>query len=175
MLAEQIGEMPLDCRPIVIVGGSFSRDTHRIRMTEENKRQIDDLLAREDPAKSFFVIGHTLRGYEQYLVKKNRGRFRIFAIVPSMITEAEYRKLKNSKTEIRVSIEPVPMGTYKSFAYEIFKRRPSTLIAYEGNIAGANMIQEAKNSKYPCEIYVNSRCKPLRVKAESLEGYVVMF
>ena len=175
VLAEQIGEMPLDCRPIVIVGGSFSRDTHRIRMTEENKRQIDDLLAREDPAKTFFVIGHTLRGYEQYLVKKNRGRFRIFAIVPSMITEAEYRKLKNSKTEIRVSIEPVPMGTYKSFAYEIFKRRPSTLIAYEGNIAGANMIQEAKNSKYPCEIYVNSRCKPLRVKAESLEGYVVMF
>ena len=175
VLAEQISEMPLDCRPIVIVGGSFSRDTHRIRMTEENKRQIDDLLAREDPAKTFFVIGHTLRGYEQYLVKKNRGRFRIFAIVPSMITEAEYRKLRNSKTEIRVSIEPVPMGTYKSFAYEIFKRRPSTLIAYEGNIAGANMIQEAKNSKYPCEIYVNSRCKPLRVKAESLEGYVVMF
>ena len=175
VLAEQIGEMPLDCRPIVIVGGSFSRDTHRIRMTEENKRQIDDLLAREDPAKTFFVIGHTLRGYEQYLVKKNRGRFRIFAIVPSMITEAEYRKLKNSKTEIRVSIEPVPMGTYKSFAYEIFKRRPSTLIAYEGNIAGANMIQEAKNSKYPCEIYVNSRCKPLRAKAESLGGYVVMF
>ena len=175
VLAEQIGEMPLDCRPIVIVGGSFSRDTHRIRMTEENKRQIDDLLAREDPAKTFFVIGHTLRGYEQYLVKKNRGRFRVFAIVPSMITEAEYRKLKNSKTEIRVSIEPVPMGTYKSFAYEIFKRRPSTLIAYEGNIAGANMIQEAKNSKYPCEIYVNSRCKPLRAKAESLGGYVVMF
>ena len=175
VLAEQIGEMPLDCRPIVIVGGSFSRDTHRIRMTEENKRQIDDLLAREDPAKTFFVIGHTLRGYEQYLVKKNRGRFRIFAIVPSMITEAEYRKLRNSKTEIRVSIEPVPMGTYKSFAYEIFKRRPSTLIAYEGNIAGANMIQEAKNSKYPCEIYVNSRCKPLRAKAESLGGYVVMF
>ena len=58
---------------------------------------------------------------------------------------------------------------------QIFKRRPSTLIAFEGNIAGANMIQEAKNSKYPCEIYVSSRCKPLRVKAESLEGYVVMF
>ena len=175
VLAEQIGEMPADMRPIVIVGGSFSRDTHRIRMTEENKKQIDDLLAREDPEKTFFVIGHTLRGYEQYLVKKNRGRFRIFAMVPSMITEAEYRKLRSSKAEIRVSIEPVPMGTYKSFAYEIFKRRPSTLIAYEGNIAGANMIQEAKNSKYPCEIYVNSRCKPLRVKAESLGGYVVMF
>ena len=175
VLAEQISEMPQDMRPIVIVGGSFSRDNHRIRMAEENKRQIDDLLAREDPEKTFFVIGHALRGYEQYLVKKNRGRFRVFAMVPSMITEAEYRKLRSSKVEIRVSIEPVPMGTYKSFAYEIFKRRPSTLIAYEGNIAGANMIQEAKNSKYPCEIYVSSRCKPLRAKAESLGGYVVMF
>ena len=175
MLAEQICELPPDMKPIVIVGGSFSHDNHRIRMTEENKRQIDDLIAREDPEKTFFVIGHALRGYEQYLVKKNHGKFRVFAMVPSMITEAEYKKLKNSKVEIRVSIEPVPMGTYKSFAYEIFKRRPSTLIAYEGNIAGANMIQEAKNSKYPCEIYVNSRCKPLRVKAESLGGYVVMF
>ena len=96
-------------------------------------------------------------------------------MVPAMITESEYRKLRSSKAGIRVSIEPVPMGTYKSFAYEIFKRRPSTLIAYEGNIAGANMIQEAKNSKYPCRIYVNSRCKPLRVKAESLEGYVTLF
>ena len=66
-------------------------------MTEENKRQIDDLIAREDPEKTFFVIGHALRGYEQYLVKKNHGKFRVFAMVPSMITEAEYKKLKNSK------------------------------------------------------------------------------
>jgi hypothetical protein len=96
-------------------------------------------------------------------------------MVPSMITEAEYRKLCSSKIGIRVSIEPVPMGTYKSLAYEIFKRRPSKLIAFDGNIAGANMIQEAKNSKYPCEIYVNSRCRPLKVKADSLEGYVKLF
>ena len=96
-------------------------------------------------------------------------------MVPSMITEQEYRKLRASRLGIRVSIEPVPMGTYKSFAYEIFKRRPSTLIAFDGNIAGANMIQEAKNSKYPCTIYVNSRCKALKMKADSLEGYVKLF
>jgi len=69
----------------------------------------------------------------------------------------------------------VPMGTYKSFAYEIFKRRPSRLIAFDGNIAGANLIQEAKNSRYPCQIYVSRRCKPLRIKVESLEGYVMLF
>ena len=175
VLADRICEMPADKKPIVIVGGSFSHDNHKVRMTKENKRRIDELLEREDPEKTFFVVGHTLRGYEQYLVGKNAGRFQIFAIVPSMITEGEYKKLLRSGTGIRVSIEPVPMGTYKSFAYEIFKRRPSTLVAFDGNIAGANMIQEAKNSKYPCAIYVNSRCKALKIKADSLGGYVKLF
>ena len=174
-LEEQIREMPPDKIPVVIVGGSFSHDSHKVRMTEENKKRIDDILANEDPEKTFFVIGHSLRGYEQYLVKENRGRFEIFAMVPSMITEPEFRKLRGARVGIRVSIEPVPMGTYKSFAYEIFKRRPSRLIAFDGNIAGANMIQEAKNSKYPCVIHVNSRCKALKVKADSLEGYVKLF
>ena len=175
VLADRICEMPLDKSPVVIVGGSFSHDKHRVKMTKENKERIDALLKEEDPQKTFFVIGHALRGYEQYLVKENRGKIQIFAMVPSMITEAEYRKLRAAKVGIRVSIEPVPMGTYKSFAYEIFKRRPSRLIAFDGNIAGANMIQEAKNSKYPCSIYVNSRCRALKVKAESLEGYVKLF
>ena len=175
VLADRICEMPADKRPIVIVGGSFSHDNHKVRMSEENKRRIDELLEREDPEKVFFVIGHTLRGYEQYLTKKNAGRFQVFAIVPSMITEGEYKKLRSSGVGIRVSIEPVPMGTYKSFAYEIFKRRPSMLVAFDGNIAGANMIQEAKNSKYPCSIYVNSRCKALKIKADSLGGYVKLF
>jgi adenosine deaminase len=175
VLADRIREMPPDKSPVVIVGGSFSHDNHRTRLTEENKRRIDDILAREDPEKTFFVIGHSMRGYEHYLVRQNKGRFQIFAMVPSMITESEYKKLRTGLSGIRVSIEPVPMGTYKSFAYEIFKRRPSTLIAFDGNIAGANMIQEAKNSRYPCRIYVNSRCKALKVKADSLEGYVNLF
>ena len=59
----------------------FSHDSHKVRMTEENKKRIDDILANEDPEKTFFVIGHSLRGYEQYLVKENRGRFEIFAMV----------------------------------------------------------------------------------------------
>ena len=47
VLAEKIIEMPADKEPIVIVGGSFSRDTRKMRMTEENKRRIDELLERE--------------------------------------------------------------------------------------------------------------------------------
>ena len=143
--------------------------------TEEGKRLIDEMLQKEDPEAVFFVIGHALRGYEEYLVKQNAGRFRVFAMVPSMLTEDERRRLAGWGVRVRVAIEPVPMGTYKSFAYEIFKRRPSRLIAFDGNIAGANLIQEAKNSRYPCQIYVSRRCKPLRIKAESLEGYVKLF
>ena len=66
------------------------------------------------------------------------------------------------------------MGTYKSIAYEIFKRRESTLIALDGNSAGANLIQEAKNAKYRCRIYVSRSSRTLREKAESLEGYVTL-
>ena len=64
------------------------------------------------------------------------------------------------------------MGLYKSFAYEIFKRRESVLIALDGNAAGANMIQDAKNAKYKCRIFVSSHSRVLRTKAISLKGYV---
>ena len=66
------------------------------------------------------------------------------------------------------------MGVYKSISYEIFKRRESTLIALDGNSAGANLIQEAKNAKYRCSIYVSRRSRVLKSKAESLEGYVTL-
>ena len=175
VLAEQIQDMPLDKKPIVIAGGSFNHDDHATRMSLSGKRRIEEILHAEDPEKTFFVIGHSMKGYEKYLVDHNQKNFEIFAIVPSMISEAECQKIKKSGVCVRVSIEPVPMGTYKSFAYEIFKRRPSGLYAFDGNIAGANLIQEAKNSRYPCEIYVNRRCRALRIKAASLEGYVTLF
>ena len=175
VLKDQIRDMPTEGNPIVILGGSFSQDSHRTVVTPEEKERIDQLLKERDPADTFFVIGHTLRGHEGYLVQKNQGRFPVYAMVPSMISRQEYRKLKKSGLPVRVSIEPVPMGTYKSFAYEIFKRRSCELIAFDGNIAGANMIQEAKNSRYPCRIYINRRCKALRIKAKSLEGYVTLF
>ena len=76
---------------------------------------------------------------------------------------------------IRVSIEPNGMGIYKSFTYEIFKRRPSVLLAFDGNAAGTNLIQEAKNARFPCRIFVSARSRTLKSKTKSLEGYVRLF
>ena len=64
------------------------------------------------------------------------------------------------------------MGLYKSFAYEIFKRRPSALLAFDGNSAALNLIQEARNAREKCRIYINPRSRGLAVKAKTLEGYV---
>ena len=64
------------------------------------------------------------------------------------------------------------MGLYKSFAYEIFKRRPSVVVALDGNSAGANTIQEAKNGKREARIFVNRRARILCEKARAIQGYV---
>ncbi len=61
---------------------------------------------------------------------------------------------------------------YKSFAYEIFKRRNSLLLAFDGNSPAANLVQEAKNGRYKCAIYVSARCRALAAKARMLQGYV---
>ena len=74
--------------------------------------------------------------------------------------------------KVRVAIEPSSMGLYKSIAYEVFKRRPSILLALDGNAAGANLIQEAKNAKKKCRTFVDPASKSLRVKADTLEGYI---
>ena len=73
----------------------------------------------------------------------------------------------------RVSIESSGPGLYKSFAYEIFKRRPSVLLTFEGNAPAMNLIQEARNGRYPCGIFVNPRSRGLAVKAKLLDGYVL--
>ena len=76
---------------------------------------------------------------------------------------------------IRVSTEAEGMGIYKSFNYEIFERRPSAVIAFDGNSAAANLIQEAKNGKGRSTIFVWSHSKTLQHKAKSLQGYVYSF
>ena len=66
------------------------------------------------------------------------------------------------------------MGIYKSIAYEIFKRNASVLLALDGNSSVVNLVQEAKNAKYSCRIFVNPHCKMLKKKADSLLGYVTL-
>ncbi|MBQ7487742.1 MAG: adenosine deaminase, partial [Clostridia bacterium] len=170
-LAAQIDTLP-DAMPVIVAGGSFNNSQHRTVMREEGKRLIDACLDTLDREKVCFVIGHRMTGYEQYLVERNQGRFRIFAIVPTLLTPAEENRLRRSGVGIRVSIEPSGIGLYKSFAYELFKRRPSVLIALDGNSAAANLLQEAKNGKYKSLILVDNRSRALSSKAQTLEGYV---
>ena len=171
-LKNQIAAFPEDRRPIIIAGGSFNNSRHRTAVKEEDKAFLDALLEAADPEKVFFVVGHTLKGQEGYLVRRAAGRFRVFAIVPTRITHAEKTRLAESGVGILLSIESSGMGLYKSFAYEIFKRMPSALIVFDGNSAALNLIQEAKNGRNKSLIYINPRSRELTAKARMLEGYV---
>ena len=175
VFSDRIEELPCDRVPVILVGGSFNNDRHVTRRRRDVCALLDDVLAKGDPSKMFLVIGHSLSGYEQYLVEHNRGKFDIYAFVPARIGQDEAKALNRAGVHIRVSIEPSPMGIYKSVAYEVFKRRPSVLIALDGNSSGANMIQDAKNGKRKCHMFVLDRRGMLREKAKNLEGYVSLF
>ena len=95
--------------------------------------------------------------------------------MPSLITKKEANKIKESNVKVRVSIESEGMGIYKSINYEIFERRPSMVVAFDGNSAAANLIQEAKNGKGRSAIFVWNHSKNLMQKAKSLHGYVYSF
>ncbi|MBR3314308.1 MAG: hypothetical protein IKG18_09250 [Atopobiaceae bacterium] len=175
VFSDRIEELPCDRVPVILVGGSFNNDRHVTRRRRDVCALLDDILAKGDPSKMFLVIGHSLSGYERYLAERNRGKFDIYAFVPSRIGQEETEALMEAGVRIRVSIEPSAMGIYKSVAYEVFKRRPSVLIALDGNSSGANMIQDAKNGKRKCHIFVLDRRGMLREKARNLEGYASLF
>ena len=171
-LRDKIAPLPENGLPFILAGGSFSGDRKAAPLRADLTALIDRLLDTADPDRVFFVIGHRLTGYERYLTERSRGRFRIFAIVPTAITPAERDRLRRSGVGVRISIEPSGNGVYKSFAYEIFKRRESVLLALEGKSPAANLVQEAKNARYRCRIFADGRARVLRAKAKSLQGYV---
>ena len=175
VFSDRIEELPCDRVPVILVGGSFNNDRHVTRRRRDVCSQLDELLTKEDPDKMFLVVGHSLSGYERYLVERNQGKFDIFAFVPARIEPREAEALLRAGVRIRVSIEPSSMGIYKSVAYEVFKRRPSVLVALDGNSSGANMIQDAKNGKRKCHVFVLDKRGMLREKAKGLEGYVSLF
>lgn len=167
---DRIKALPLDRLPIVVAGGSFNTAFRKTKMNKDDKLIIDKLLTL-DPKKVYFVIGNKMNGYEKYLVNRNK-KFDIFAIVPSLIQENEYKEILKTNVNICVSIELLRMAIYKSFNYEIFERRSSALIVLDGNSAAANLIQEAKNGKAKASIFVSKNCINLKDKALSLKGYV---
>ena len=172
VLGEQIRELPKDKVPVILLGGSFNSNRHATRMKEPLRELLRELADRLDPREVCFVIGSRLTGYERELVQLAGERFEIFAIVPTQLTQSEAKRLRESGVGVRVSIEPTRMGLYKSFAYEIFKRRPSVVIALDGNSAGANTIQEAKNGKREARIFVYRYARVLYAKAQAIQGYV---
>ena len=108
-------------------------------------------------------------------MEEGKEPFRIFCFVPARLTKTQLQRLKKEDVRIRVSTESQAMGIYKSFNYEIFERRPSVVVAFDGNSAAENLIQEAKNGKGDAKILVWERAGALRRKAVSLEGYVRLF
>ena len=45
-------------------------------------------------------------------------------------------------------------------------------MAFDGNSAALNLIQEARNARHKCRIYINPRSRGLAAKGRLLEGYV---
>lgn len=174
-LAPQIRELPWDAMPVVVAGGSFNTAKRTTRVTGEGIRQMESLMKTLSPEEAFFVVGHRMSGYEKYLIEHNTKNFRIFSIVPSRLTAAELRRIRGEPVSVRISTESEGMGIYKSFNYEIFERRPSIVVCFDGNSAAENLIQEAKNGKGRAAILIWDKAASLREKAQSLEGYVHIF
>ena len=174
-LKEYIEEITWDRLPVVLLGGSFNTENRTTKISANAIKQMDNLMDALNPDEVCFVIGHKISGYEKYLLENNKKGFRIYSFVPALITKKESEKIKNAGVKVRVSIESEGMGIYKSINYEIFERRPSMVVAFDGNSAAANLIQEAKNGKGRSDIYVWNHSKNLMQKAKSLHGYVHSF
>ena len=176
---EQITELPKDKTPIVIAGGSFNSKGRITTLTENARKELKELLEKIDNKNTYILIGHRMQGYEKAVLdisKEIDKKFDIKVVVPKYVSEEVRDKLENADINgIYVSPEPSELGIYKSFNYEIFERRNSVVVAFDGNSPVANLIQEAKNGKGKAKIYLNSNVDTLKTKAESLEGYVKMF
>ena len=178
-LSQKIKPLPTDKVPVIIAGGSFNTKGRETVVSENGIKILRQLIKNVDSENAYFVIGHKMQGYEKAIIdisKKLDKKFEIDAIIPKMITEEVEQNLKNENLNaIRISTENEESGIYKSFNYEIFERRSSVVVAFDGNSPVSNLVQEAKNGKGKSKIYVNEENTALREKAKSLGGYVIPF
>ena len=178
-LSQKIKKLPVDKVPVVIAGGSFNTKGRETEATEEGIKALRRFIEKVNSDNVYFVIGHQMQGYEKAAVeisKELNKNIEIDAIVPKKVTEKVKNRLLDEKISgICISPEAEELGIYKSFNYEIFERRKSIVIAFDGNSPVLNLVQEAKNGKGKSKIYVNQENELLRQKADKLEGYVVPF
>ncbi len=178
-LKEKIKTLPTDKVPVIIAGGSFNTKGRETVPSEQGLKVLRNFIQNVDSNNIYFVIGHKMQGYEKAVVdisKELNKKVEIDAIVPKTVTEkVKNRLLDENVNGICISPESEELGIYKSFNYEIFERRKSIVIAFDGNSPVSNLIQEAKNGKGKSKIYVNSEVEALKQKADSLEGYVTQF
>lgn len=171
---EKVIPLPWDKYPVIIAGGSFTSDNENVKLSEQEKTVLDALLQQLDPEKVFFVTGHKVSAQEKYLIEQNE-RFDVYSIIPALMSPNQIRKLRKVNIKgIRISTEAQEMGIYKSFNYEIFERRNCVLIAFDGNSAAANLVQEARNGKGRAWLFLYPRSAMLKAKADSLQGYVTI-
>ena len=177
---EKIVKLPQDKMPIIIAGGSFNSKDRVTMPNEAIKKSLKELLENVDNQNTYILIGHKMQGYERAVLdisKELHKKFDITAVVPKYVSEDVKENLDSSQdlSGIYVSPDPSELGIYKSFNYEIFERRNSVVVAFDGNSPVSNLIQEAKNGKGKAKIYVNSEVDVLKEKAKSLDGYVRLF
>lgn len=179
LLKHKIAKLPLDKLPIIIAGGSFNTQGRETNTDKRGIALLKELLKKLDNEKVYFIIGHTMQGYEKVIVdisKKLNKKFDIYAIIPRKVTQEVAENLMDEGLKgVCISIEQEELGIYKSFNYEIFERIPSIVIAFDGNSPVSNLVQEAKNGKAKSKIYINGDVDALKNKANSLGGYVTKF
>ena len=150
-LKGKIKKLPEDKVPVVIAGGSFNAKNRETVLDEKGKEVIRKLVENLDEKKVYFVVGHKINGYEKAVLdaaKELNKKFEINAIVPKEISAEEIDGiLKENINGIRISTEREEMGIYKSFNYEIFERRNSIVVAFDGNSPVSNLVQEAKKQR----------------------------
>lgn len=179
VLHEKIKKLPENKVPIIIAGGSFNSKGRKTILTKEGRKILKRLIERVNSEKAYFVIGHKMQGYEKAIIdisKEMHKKFEINAIIPKLVSKEEKDKLlKKDIDGVCVSTETEELGIYKSFNYEIFERRSSVVVAFDGNSPVSNLVQEAKNGKGKAKIYINEEIPVLHEKAKSLGGYVIPF
>lgn len=179
VVGEKINNLPEDKIPIIIAGGSFNAKDIKTNVNDNGKKILKQLMERINNEKVYFVIGHKIEGYEREIIEistKLNKKFEIYSIIPKMISKDTAQKIMEKGIDgVRISTESEGFGIYKSFNYEIFERKNSIVIAFDGNSPVLNLIQEAKNGKGKAKIYVNEDATSLREKADSLQGYVIPF